>query len=168
MTDTTIDTQEILGSTSASNIERRNNTMLALAKAGRTFDDIGARFNLTRARVQQILSSMGFDRTSDIKETHSKILSLASAGKTVGEIATELDKTFDYVDHYCRQNRLKVPRKSRVVSVEGGATVLRKRPSDILPDVRAGVARGKTTSQIATDLNQPYHTVYTLRRRHSF
>lgn len=142
--------------------------MLALARSGRTFDDIGNRFGLTRSRVQQILSGLGFDRTSDIKETHDKILALASSGKTVSEIATELNRTFDYVDHYCRQNRLKVPRKSRVLSVDGGSTVLRKRPSDILPDVRVQVANGKSTSEIAALLGQPYHTVYTLRRRHQF
>lgn len=168
MTETSTNTPDILESTVTPSIERRNHTMLALAKSGRTFDDIGNQFGLTRSRVQQILANLGFDRTSDIKETHDKILALASSGKTVGEIAIEINRTFDYVDHYCRQNRLKVPRKSRVLSVNGGETVLRKRPADILPDVRAQVATGKSTSEIARVLGQPYHMVYTLRRRHQF
>lgn len=143
----------------------RDSFILALAKSGATYADIGRCVSLSRERVRQIVQSYGIFRQDSIAQLHQSIEKLATEGRTVGEIAVAVNRDFSYVDHYCRQNRLRVPRRSsRLIS---GTSQVRKKPSEELPRVIELVAQGKTTMQIATELGQPYHTIYSLRKRNS-
>jgi len=149
---------------SASSSYSRDSFILALAKSGATYDDIGCCVSLSRERVRQIVQSYGIFRQESISQLHQRIEALATEGRTVGEIASEVGRDFSYVDHYCRQNRLRVPRRSRLIS---GTSKARKKPSEELPRVLELVAKGMTTMQIAQELGQPYHTIYSLRQRNS-
>lgn len=143
----------------------RDSYVLALAKTGATYEDIGTQIGISRERVRQILQAHGISRKSSITETHQRIRALAAESRTVEEIATAVDKPLDYVDHFCRQNRLHVPRRRKLTP--DGSQRIREKPALIVNRVREYVSLGKTTAEIASALNQPYHTIYSLRRRNS-
>jgi DNA-binding CsgD family transcriptional regulator len=141
----------------------RDSYIVALSKTGASYEDIGTQVGLTRERVRQILKDKGISRMSTTLVIHNKIRELSRCSMTVSEIAAEVNKPVDYVDHFCRQHRLRVPRNRRISP--DGTHVNRVKPSDLLEQVRQRVADGLTTAQIAVELNQLYHTIYSLRKR---
>jgi DNA-binding CsgD family transcriptional regulator len=140
----------------------RDSFIVALAKSGATYSEIGRCVSLSRERVRQIVQDHGIFRQMTTAELHQKIAVLAAQGKTVPDIAADVGRDFDYVDHYCRQNKLRVPRRDRVI---GGVHYSSRKPSEDLDRIQELILEGKTTMQIALDLNHPYHAVYALRKR---
>lgn len=141
----------------------RDSYIVALSKTGASYEDIGTQVNLTRERVRQILKDKGISRMSTTLVVHNKIRELSLRSMTVAEIAAEVQKPVDYVDHFCRQHRLRVPRSRRLSP--DGTHVNRVKPSELLDRVKQLIADGLTTAQIAVELNQLYHTIYSLRKR---
>lgn len=141
----------------------RDSYIVALSKTGASYEDIGSQVGLTRERVRQILKDKGISRMGTTLEVHDKIRELSLGSMTVAEIAAEVNKPVDYVDHFCRQHRLRVPRTRRLAP--DGTHVRRVKPSDLLDKVRQLISEGRTTAQIAVELNQLYHTIYSLRKR---
>ena len=147
----------------------RDARILALAKSGTVLEDIGRDFNITRERVRQILDSLGYSRTKEIQDTHDKIRAMVSAGQSIDLIAAATKRPASYIDHFCRQHRLRPKRNSSPKS-DAPRTRQPEFASALMPHmstIQALIAAGKGTADIARAVNSTYGSVYSFRRTHN-
>lgn len=86
-----------------------------LAEAGVTYAEIGARFGISRQRVQQIVIKNNIKKKLDsefLKEDRKRTWALFfEKGYTIKDVAELEGLSYRHVAYYCRKNNIKKPMK---------------------------------------------------------